>query len=64
LYRKRTIEVSPRTVGMYLRRDGPVRTPGKLRWLTFVRNDSKVMVASDFFVVIPPPSPPTTSSPF
>jgi hypothetical protein len=34
---KLTIQVSPRTVGKYLHRDGPVRTPDpKQRWLTFV----------------------------
>ena len=50
---KLTIRVSPRTVGKYLRKDGPVRTPDpKQRWLTFVRNHSKVIVACDFFVVI------------
>ena len=50
---KLTIQVSPRTVGKYLARDGPVRTPDpKQCWLTFVRNHSKVMVACDFFVVI------------
>ena len=50
---KLTIEVSPRTVGKYLRRDCPVRTPDpKQQWLTFVRNHAKVMVACDFFVVI------------
>ena len=50
---KLTIRVSPRTVGKYLRDHSPVRTPGpKQRWLTFVRNHSKVMVACDFFVVI------------
>ena len=48
-----TIRVSPRTVSKYLRRDGPVRTPDpKQRWLTFVRNHAKVIVAADFFVVI------------
>ena len=50
---KLTVQVSPRAVGKYLRRDGPVRTPDpKQRWLTFVRNHSKVIVACDFFVVI------------
>ena len=40
---KLTIRVSPRTVGKYLGRDCPVRTPGpKRRWLTFVRNYAKV----------------------
>ena len=48
---KLTIQVSPRTVGKYLHR--PVHTPDpKQRWLTFVRNHAKVMVACDFFVVI------------
>jgi hypothetical protein len=50
---KLTIQISPRTVGKYLRRDGPVCTPDpKQRWLTFVRNHSNVIVACDFFVVI------------
>ena len=39
-------------MGKYLRH-GPVRTPDpKQRWLTFVRNHAKVIVACDFFVVI------------
>jgi hypothetical protein len=46
------IRVSPRTVGKYLR-DGPVRTlDPKQRWLTFVHNHAKVIVACDFFVVV------------
>ena len=46
---KLTIRVSPRTVGKYVRNDGPVRTPDpKQRWLTFVHNHSKVIVACDF----------------
>jgi hypothetical protein len=50
---KLTIQVSPRTVSTYLRRDSPVRTPEqKQRWLTFVRNHAKVVVAYDFVVVI------------
>jgi hypothetical protein len=50
---KLNIQVSPRTVGKYLRRDHPVRTPDpKQRWRTFIRNHAKVMVACDFFVVI------------
>src|SRR5215471_15513885 len=50
---KLTIRISPRTVGKYLRRPRPVRMPDpKQRWLTFVRNHAKVMVACDFFVVI------------
>jgi putative transposase len=47
------IRVSPRTVGEYLRLGGPVRTPDpKQRWLTFVRNHARVIVACDFFVVV------------
>ena len=47
------IRVSPRTVEKYLRDGGPVRTPDpKQRWLTFVHNHAKVIVACDFFVVI------------
>jgi transposase InsO family protein len=39
-------------VEKYLR-DGPVRTPDpKQRWLTFVHNHAKVIVACDFFVVV------------
>jgi hypothetical protein len=50
---KLTIQVSPRTVGKYLRRDRPVRTPDpKQRWLTYVHHHAKVMVACDFFVGI------------
>src|SRR6516225_5449715 len=50
---KLSLRISPRTVGKYLRKDGPVRTPDpKQRWLSFVRNHAKVMVACDFFVVI------------
>ena len=50
---KLSIQVSPRTVGKYLRKDRPMRTPDpKQRWLTFVRNHAKVVVACDFFVVI------------
>jgi transposase InsO family protein len=47
------IRVSPRTVGKYLQRGRPVRTPDlKQRWLTFVHNHAKGMVACDFFVVV------------
>ena len=47
------IRVSPRTVQKYLRRGGPARTPDpKQRWLTFVHNHARVIVAADFFVVV------------
>ena len=48
------IRVSPRSVGKYLSDDrGPRRTPDpKQRWMTFVRNHAKGIVACDFFVVV------------
>src|ERR1051326_5451838 len=47
------IRVSPRTVGKYVHSGGPRREPDpKQRWLTFVRNHAKAIVACDFFVVI------------
>ena len=48
------IRVSPRTVGKYLSHGrGPRRTPDpKQRWMTFVRNHAKGIVACDFFVVV------------
>ena len=50
---KLTIRVSPRTVGKYLRSGGPIRKPDPhQRWLTFLRNHSRVIVACDLFVVI------------
>jgi len=50
---KLTIRVSPRTVGKYLFKDRPVRTPDpQQRWLTFLHNHAKAVVACDFFVVI------------
>jgi hypothetical protein len=40
-------------VEKYLRRGGPVRTPDpKQRWLTFVQNHAKVIVACDLFVAV------------
>jgi hypothetical protein len=48
------IRVSPRSVGKYLSDGrGPKRTPdSKQRWMTFVRNHAKAIVACDFFVVV------------
>jgi putative transposase len=47
------IRVSPRTVEKYLRRGGPVRKPDpQQRWLTFIHNHAKVIVACDSFVVV------------
>jgi len=53
LHLKLGILVSSRTVAKYLRRGGPVRTPEpKQRWLPFVHNHAKGIVACDFFVVM------------
>ena len=47
------IQVSPRTVKKYVHGRGPRREPDpKQRWLSFVRNHAKTIVACDFFVVI------------
>ncbi len=46
------IRVSPRTVGKYLRHGTGRTLDPKQRWLTFVRDHAKVMVAGDFFVVV------------
>jgi putative transposase len=47
------IRVSPRTGGKYLHSRGPRREPDpQQRWLTFVRNHAKAILACDFFVVI------------
>jgi transposase InsO family protein len=47
------IRVSPRTVAKYLRDGRPARTPDpKQRWLSFVHNHAKVIIACDFFVVV------------
>lgn len=47
------IRVSPRTVRKYLDRGGPRRVPDpQQRWLTFIRNHAKAIVACDFFAVV------------
>jgi putative transposase len=47
------IRARPRTVGKYLQSGRPVRTPDpKQRWLTFVHNHAKGIVACDFFGVV------------
>src|SRR4030095_16490419 len=48
------IRVAPRTVGKYLTdgsHTGRTRDP-KQRWMTFIRNHAKAIVACDFFVVV------------
>jgi putative transposase len=47
------IRVSPRTVRRYMPLDtGPGKRVPSQRWMTFVRNQAKAMLASDFFVVV------------
>ncbi|HXJ43570.1 MAG TPA: hypothetical protein VNH18_30085 [Bryobacteraceae bacterium] len=47
------ILVSPRTVERYLQAGGPRRRADpQQRWLTFVHNHAKAIVACDFFVVV------------
>lgn len=47
------IRVSPQTVGRYLGRGGPRRAPDpQPRWLSFMRNHAKTIVACDFFAVV------------
>jgi len=47
------IRVSPRTVRRYMPKDqGPQRGPSSQRWMTFVRNHAKGILACDFFVTV------------
>ena len=47
------IRVSVRTFGKYLQKRGPSREPDpEQRWMTFVHNHAKAIVACDFFVVV------------
>jgi hypothetical protein len=47
------IRISPRTVGRYMPKDrGPQRGPSSQRWMTFVRNHAKGILACDFFVTV------------
>src|SRR5262245_66128484 len=46
------IQISPRTVRRYMP-DGPGRSKApSQRWMTFVRNHAKAIIAADFFVVV------------
>jgi putative transposase len=46
------IRISPRTVRRYMP-EAPLRPADpKQRWMTFVRNHAKALIASDFFVVV------------
>ena len=47
------IRVSPRTVRRYMPPDiGPRKRVPSQRWMTFVRNHARGMLASDFLVVV------------
>ena len=47
------IRISPRTVRRYMPKDrGPRRGPSSQRWMTFVRNHAKGILACDFFVTV------------
>ena len=50
---KLSIRVSPRTVRAYWPEDlSPNRGPSSQRWMTFVRNHAKAIVACDFVVAV------------
>ena len=47
------IRISPRTVRRYMPKDRvPRRGPSSQRWMTFVRNHAKGILACDFFVTV------------
>jgi len=46
------IRISPRTVRQYLPKDPKRATVPSQRWMTFVRNHAKAIIASDFFIVV------------
>jgi len=47
------IRISPRTVRRYMPKGrGPQRGPSSQRWMTFVRNHAKGILACDFFVTV------------
>jgi len=47
------IRISPRTVRRYMPKDlAPQRGPSSQRWMTFVRNHAKGILACDFFVTV------------
>ena len=45
------IRISPRTVRRYMPKPSQRSTDPKQRWMTFVRNHAKAIIACDFFVV-------------
>jgi len=53
LFLKLGIRVSPRTVRRYMPLDtGPRKRVPSQRWMTFVRNHARAILACDFFVVV------------
>jgi transposase InsO family protein len=46
------IRVSPRTVRKYMPKRPPGRPRGDQRWVTFLRNHAKAIIACDFFVAV------------
>src|SRR6516162_10098233 len=46
------IRISPRTVRRYMPKTPKCPADPKQRWMTFVRNHAKAIIASDFFVVV------------
>jgi len=46
------IRISPRTVRQYMPKDPKRPTVPSQRWMTFVRNHAKAIIASDFFIVV------------
>ena len=46
------IQISPRTVSRYLPKEPKRPTVPSQRWMTFVRNHAKAIIAADFFIVV------------
>jgi hypothetical protein len=46
------IQISPRTVRRYMPSNPKRPTESSQRWMTFVRNHAKAMIAADFFIVV------------
>ena len=46
------IQISPRTVGRYMPKSPNRPVDPSQRWMTFVRNHAKAIIAADFFVVV------------
>src|SRR3989441_8188225 len=46
------IQISPRTVGRYMPKSPTRPVDPSQRWMTFVRNHAKAIIAADFFLVV------------